>query len=686
MGLPRFENRYPVLETQKVNDRSRGEEALAKTIGAVADESIKTVEEIETNKSQAMYVHAVANIEQAKTNSQIRLLKNPEQASRIEDDMDSSIDAIRTNAYVNSADRSKLDAYASMASQNIALKAVETDVRQSKIVAGTKHFMDFPDQLKAHQDLLLHGQDEEADQLQESMITNIKNLALTGAITPKQAGTSMEMLGKSVDNVGSYFKYLGNSETTARDYHTLISSPINRGRIDNAGTPSNESTNWLMQHHNDDQTIQNIQETILSDKKLPFEAFSKLSYHQQVDLQLTSQGKQQADGIINSNEPFPSILKESQLLSTQEDTVSKAKKKTLDNYISDLTNGNYLQAIARTSQGGAIMQNFVNKNAAINSNYMDASDREAALAQNKNDMMQQAVAYGYAHHIPDEYIKPMSAVDLTNMENGFKLNQDPMIVLKTLGQYSKTNQAYVANSMATPSQRLITQALSNVDQKIISPTEQLDLITANQGRSYHEISYPDKVHDSTLSARIGSNLTKQQQLLKYQYGADGETLTNSMVETTLNLAKYLAYKNGDLGMSNWSKWTDQASKIYQNSFQAESGVNYMVNANQLPPGLTTNDLSTLADYATHSAYESIHPGEKPAQFYAAQSANPLVMRITSTNNIEAVDQNGSVYFSQPYTMNILAHARKEAKTRQEQRSFEASKDYEKNRQMYSFVD
>lgn len=79
------------------------------------------------------------------------------------------------------------------------------------------------------------------------------------------------------------------------------------------------------------------------------------------------------------------------------------------------------------------------------------------------------------------------------------------------------------------------------------------------------------------------------------------------------------------------------------------------------------DLSDLATYVVNQGLEKIHEGRSDAEFEAATSKNPLTMRITATHQVEAVDGNGDVYFSRPYTPSMVEHARMENKTIEEQR-------------------
>jgi len=628
-----------------------------------------------------MYIHSVSNIEQLKTTSQMRMLEHPDQAQRISDDMESAVDQVKQMAYVNKQDRAKLDYYASTSTDGIALKATEATVKQTQLMSAYTHYANWPDQLKAYQQALISGDEKTANDLQQGMLTSLKGLVQTGAITPEQAGSSIKTMHGVTEIAADHLAMYGNPNTTARDYHTVTSSPFNQNQTANANAPVNGTSQWLTNYYNQDKSFQGVEADIHAGNLPNPEAFDSLPAAQRQHAILSMQGVRVANGIINSGEPMPAIEKAYQELSSPGRVLSyqdKATRNVLGNYINDLKNGNYMSVIGRTPQGGAIMQNYVNRNAAIQNSPIDDTQKTALMAANKNDMVNAAVSYGESHHIPSEYIRPIPATDLAQMENGFKLNQDPAIVLQTMAQYNKANQAYIANSLKDPTQRLIAQTLSYAGNGV-KPTDQLDFIAANQsGRNYDAIKYDASgLNDNKLRTRIASNLKDQLSLLGQQYNfMDGQTFQGSMIDSTLKYAKYLAAKNNDFSMSSWSKWVDQASAIYKNSYETQSNTNYMVNPKQLPQPMTSSELDMLAGYATAKGYESLQKGVTPAVFESMQSRNPLKMRISPTNNIEAVDQNGKVYFSEPFNSNLIQHAKADTARREDERKKAVAQAYE----------
>lgn len=678
--IPQLNETQPILNVQQVNDRSSGHQAFAQVLSKLSEATEKQAEKINEEQSQAMYIHSVSNIEQVKTTSQMRLLEHPEYASRISEDMQASVNQIKEMAFVNKGDRGKLNAFADGASDEIALKATATNVHQTQLISAFSHYANWPDQLKAYQQALVSGDENKATDLQSGMISTLKGLVQTGAISPEQASSSLKTM-HSVSEIASDHLQMFGGNTTARDYHTVTSNALMKGSPSNPNAPSNQNSNWLINYYNQDKSFQGVLADI-SNRHLPNpETFDSLPPSQRQHALLAMQGTQIADGIINSGEPYPIIEKTYQELNTSGRVLGyrdQATRNALETYMKELADGNYLSAISVTPQGGGIMQRFVNRNAAIQNSNINDSQKMNLLMQNKNEMVNAAVSYGESHHIPPELIKPIPSTDLAIMQNGFQLNQDPSIVLQTLGQYNKANQAYVAASLKTPEQRIIAQAISYMGNGV-KTSDQLDFIAANQeGRNYDAIKYESSgVNDGKLKTRIISNLTNQVKFLTQQYNfMDAQSFQGAMVNSTLKYAKYLAGKNNDLTMSNWAKYVDEASAVYKNAFEQVSNTNYSVNPKQLPVPLNKGDLDVLAGYVTNKGYEALHEGINPSVFDSMQSRNPLKMRISPTNNIEAVDQNGAVYFSQPFTTNLLSHARKDMDAREVMRKKAISDAYE----------
>jgi hypothetical protein len=81
-----------------------------------------------------------------------------------------------------------------------------------------------------------------------------------------------------------------------------------------------------------------------------------------------------------------------------------------------------------------------------------------------------------------------------------------------------------------------------------------------------------------------------------------------------------------------------------------------VNQNQLPGHIGKPELDLLSEYAVNKGYEKLQAGRTEGEFLAASRVNPLFMTLSPTNDVQAVDANGTVYFSTPYNEHLLSAA------------------------------
>lgn len=675
---PQLSESQPVLNTVNVSSGAEGYEAFAKTLGALGEVAGEKAKEMASDESQSMYINSVANIEQIKTSAQINMLHNPDQAPKIAEQTAAAMDMVREGAFVNKKDRNRLNAYITGASDDIELKATSVEVHQRQRQAAFTHYANWPDQLKAYQEALLTDHDK-AEKLKEAMIASLHGLVTIGALTPEQAGSGMKTMQDVVGLAQDHYSVYGNPNSTAQDYHTVTSNPLAPGGA-NTTAPINASTGWLIDYHNSDKTFQGVLAAI-SNRMLPNpEAFDSLQPAQRQHAMMAIQGAQIADGMINSGQPFNVIQHTYDSLNEKNRVLSyrdQATRNALGNYLNQLKNGNYLSVIGQTPVGNAILGDFNMRNSAILNSPIDNEKKSQMLLQNKNKMVDEAAAYGEGHHMPDDLIQPIPMTDVALAEQGFELGKDPSVVLQVLGQYTKANQAYVASAMKNPDQRMVVSA-AYLSGDEIKPQDKLDFIAANQkGRNYISKNIEESTNDKTLMTRIATNIAPALKIISQNYDFENaQVLQNSMLNTTLKYAKYLAYKDNNIGATDqsgflspasWKKYVDQASKMYGSSFRQQSGTNWIVNPNQLPTQLTDHELDVLADHVTNEGYKYLKEGRSSAEYESAIGRNPLRMIVSPNNHLQAVDGNGKVYYTMPFTSNTVPFAEESKKKREEDR-------------------
>lgn len=673
--IPQIQDSQPVLSPVNVNSKASGYEEFAKTLGNLGEKAEAKTEEMASDQSQAMYINSVANIEQIKTKAQISMLEHPDQSIKIAQQTNTALEAVSQNAFVNKKDRLRLKSDVNSATNDMALKSATTEVKQRQLESAFTHYANWPDQLKAYKSALMNDH-VKAESLKNAMISSLHSLVSTGSMTPIQAANQMKTMQDVVGLAQQHYEMYGSGETTAKDYHTLTSNPLDQ-QADDSTAPINHSTGWMINYYNNDKSFQGVLADI-SQRRLPNpEVFDSLEPAQRDHALMAMHGTQVADGMIKSGEPYSSLEHTFKSLDETGRVLSykdQATKNALGTYLAELKNGNYLNIMGQTPAGNAIMRDFVTRDSAIRNTPIADDQKGQLLLQNKNQMVSASIAYADAHHIPRQYVQPIPQADVAQVQNAFALGQDPSSVLSTLGQYTKQNQAYLANAMKDPGQRMIVQtaALSGGD---VPYQDQVDFIAGNQtGRGY-PTGIKGEIPDNTLKARIYANLKEPMRIIAQNYDPQqAQTLQNAMLTTTLNAAKYYAMKDNNQTMetkgfnifgtaSGWEMYVDKAAKFYNSSYTQKSGSNWIVNPKQLPAPMSNGDLDNLAHYAITQGndYVSSHLGDERYNQMAGRGS--LKMIITPTQDIQAVTPNGEVVFSTPYTDNLIPHAVSENKKR-----------------------
>lgn len=662
MAIPQFQDEQPILKGVEVNSKASGYDAFGKVLGELSGVAAQKTEDLAQEQSNAVFVHTVANIDQLKTDSKIKMLQHPDQASKISQAMTESTDAINQAVSVNKSDRTKLGKYAQDSMNDVRVDAARTGVHQTQLMAAYTHYANWPDQLKAYSEALIQDP-ENAETLKNAMMSTLRGLVSVGALTPEQAGSGIKTMGNMVDIARDHMNLYGNPNATAQDYHTTTSNILNKNPAHNINSPINENTAWMVNYYSQDRSFQGVLSDIYN-RRLPNPSvFDSLQPAQREHAILSMQGVRQADGLINSGSPLPQIQgmydelnKRGRVLNYKE----QATRNSLGVYLGKVNSGEYLDAINTTPAGGAIMQNYVNRNAAIANASMTNEQKMSALLSNKNDLVSNAVSYGYGHHFTPDKIQPIPKGDIATIEAGFQNGQDPQVIINKMSEYSRENRPWIAQALKDPIQKvaLNTVALSTT----VKASDQLDFLAANQkGRSYADINDTQaktNLSDPKLSGLLATdpNFKNAMDLINNQYDPyQTQTINQALVKSALNYVKYQAAKNNDLSMANKDDYIKKAAELIADSYPKISSTNYVLNGKQL--GLTFPEYDVLANYVIDQANTYLREGVKESIFWSANSRNQLKMTVSPTNEIQAIDTNNKVYWHAPFSTDLLGAAK-----------------------------
>lgn len=658
-AIATYSSNQPILTDTPIASAAKGSEALAQSFGEVAKSASEISADLEQDKSSAMYTQAVSNMQQVKNDAHIQMIQNPGHAQTIADNAKNSIQTINTSAYVNRGDRQRLGINSIDANDELELKAAQVTQEQNKLQGAYSFYASLPTTMQAYQDALIKNPDQ-AESIKNGMISTMHGLVMTGALTPHEAGSTIQTMGDLVGAAQDAHNVYGNSAATAQDYHTTTSSPLNQS-TQNAGAPINQNTQWLIDYHMQDTSLRGVLSDI-TNRTLPDpQTFMNLSDTDRQHAMLAINGTKVADGMINSGAPYPQIsnaYNEMTQKGLKLGYQAEATKNALGMYVNNLKNGNFLQAISTTPAGGAIMQNYNNRQAAIqNDPTLDDGQKAQMSYWNKNNLVNKAASYGVATHTPSNLIQPIPKSDVAMMQSAFDTNGKPENLLGVLNDYSKDNKMWAANALKTPEQHLITQSIAMAGDEL-PPQNSIDMIAANRkGMDYSKITDDKDVSDVALKGQIATALSDQTKFLITQYGvSDGIKLQNAMIDTSTKFVKYQAAKNNDLTLSNATSYIHQAAAFYKESYPIQSGSNYAFNPRQV--NLTSQQADALASYAIGEGHKHIQGDVSESQYRVAvyRGSNPLSMTISPTGHVIAQDSNGNIYFDKPFSPKLVSAA------------------------------
>jgi len=682
---PQLKESQPILSPVNVSSGASGHEAFAKTLGNIAEKAAEGAEKIASEQSNAMYLSSLANIDQLKLSAQTLIATDPANSTKYAEIMRDSVDKVQTSAYVNAGDRQKLKRYAGTTTNSVELEAVKKTVHQAQIGAEYEHYKNWQFQLGALRQTAVSGDQAKFDSLKDSMVKQIDNLVSTGAMTPLQGKAAIESMTDAVSLAKDVHDFYQNTDKhSAENLHAVMANPYDPNQTGNINYPADQDSTWAINYHASDRTFTGMQNDLQSHQMPNIQDYENLTPLQRQQLKLEYNGVRRADGLIDSNAPLPKIESRLNELEGKTDYASVAERKNLKGYINDLKSGNSQKLMARTAIGGRIVRDYTDKQSYLSnqlqktdsSNKDEIANIKAQMAKNKNDYVNKSVAFAEAHHWPT--VHPIPKEDVETVRGSFNLGANPQEAIRVLNQYSLQNQVYVAEEMKDPKQKVIVQTISMGGGRV-TDQEKMDFIAANQPRAYKEIDLKtnDQITDDYLKNVINTNITGAIKLINAQRNPqEAVALNGKLIEAGVNYAKYISEKKGQFSMSKDGSIfgsinnTGQVVQFINSAYEPMSGANYIVNKKQVD--LEKAQMDYVAQYAIENGYEYLRSKTSPTEFSQLQSAAPLTVTVTPTNNLIARDANGNIAYKAPLTSDLVAHAAIEMEKLRKKRIKESS--------------
>ncbi|WP_010597616.1 hypothetical protein [Rickettsiella massiliensis] len=521
-------------------------------------------------------------------------------------------------------------------------------------------------------------------------------------ITPKQGGVLFKTLSHSLDRVQALHQLYQNPNARSADLQKVLASPFAQN-IDKANTPISQDILHLQNHYDMDLTMQGVKSDLVKGQPINPLAWMKLTPDHLNEVVLFGQGVQKAQGLFNNGENWQLLKQRLSELDTKNGLLTQAEKgerAALQHLLNGFTSGEYAQVIQQTPQGQAILKGYAQ-------NYNSVDPRAAY-----NDYISRSVQLGHAMQIDNHFIQPIPNDLKLQAQSAFIQGADPDTLLQVLSHHDPNNKVYLAASLQKPLQQEVAYT-AGLLQGNTDPAFLRQLILANQtGQDFSKVGVINKsdsgVDDKSLKNNLIAQLYSQSgwfsshwnalrdnpkhdssDVLDYLGQSGDPSRTLSVVNMAMNYVKYQGLIHNDLALKDINKYMQTFNDNFTRAYQISKGDGYTFNTKAL--GITDSEAAYLAQHVKEEAYEALgfnispikpfktvveesqglfpmtstgtviakevwqHIKNPLAEFFNLDR-NPLTITNTPDGLIIAVDQAGTVVYSQPYTDSLLHYA------------------------------
>lgn len=669
----------PILSPVQVNSKAQGFEDFAKTLGSIATSSEEEAEKIADEASNAGLMQSAAQLQTVKTDAQIRMIENPDQADKVSQQTSGLLDSLGKNAVVNKTDRLRLKSMINTDWNDLRLKAADVTHSQNVKDVANNFWDNYPEVKKSIDDAVTSGNLKKAQELEEALHETARSAAHLGAISPEQLGNISKSISTTYDRASDMATMMGNPDASAQDFHTVMASPFNKGTFENINYPVNGHTQWMSNHLNYDRTMSGQYAALYSDGNVNWGVVLNSSAADFNDFKMQVAGVNEAKGAIHSGMPFSQIENRAKALEAKPKLtpMETGFTKYVKGFRNELENGDgYLRMMSQTTMGARFTQDYYQQKVSIDNAFIRTPDEKfQAQRDNENNYIGNMIALGQSQHVDPSLIRPIPQQTVSSVKSAFIKDAPVSEAISQIAYIKPQYRAYLASAMEKDNQK-VSVFLAGATIGKADTTFQAQLLEANQNRDYSALLKSEK--DDTKTADIWNDISSDRsitQLNKYFAKLPGgDSINDGFKASAVNYVLYRAAKEGDININGKSQYINDFIQNVNKGFDIQTGARYLFNNADL--GLRNVDFDYISDYAISQAYRNIHQGRTEADFQSYIDLNPLHATNTPDGRIvvidksghAAVDVHGHEAFDQPYTSNMLHAAHENAESIQKDMS------------------
>lgn len=692
-AVAQFENSQPQSHLPAVNDKSAGYKALADAFGEISKVSFKAAGDIAEAKSNASLQQSADYTEKLKTQAQIQMIQNPADADKIAKASEYTNDSIKKSAYVNRADRQKLDWMINRNDDSLNLKAAQTSYEQNKRNIANQYWDSYPTAMKQATDAMNKGDMKTAEIVLDTLHKNAQSAASIGAISPEQLGkihtTTMQLYDRAMDLHTSGL----DGDMTAEQFHAATGSPFASNSMDQIGQPVDHNTQWMAQHYQSDRTVQGQFNALYSGQPINVGTIAGASDADYQKFVAASQGVNYVKGSIAAGTPFNLIQSRMNALLSKPTALTPREEgavnywKSFNNRLG--TDNAFYGVLGQTVLGQQYAANHTAQAESLRATKSGA-DLASALRQNDNDYIGQNISLSHALHMDYHYIKPIPSEWINEVKSSFQKDAPVLPALQRLEYINPEYRAYLADAMPRPHQGVAVwvagltmgktdssfQAdLIHANQEDVSPLAQMDK-KGGAGLENEKTSLMTSAKESvgTKPENIWNDIVNNNDDMKavYTYMAKmpgGSTSQDGFRQMAVNYVYDQAQRAGDYNIENKDQYIKNFTTNIEKGFNLYRNDRAIINLSDIPIA-RTQDVDHLTSYVLSEAYKRLHVGQTESQFQASIDLNPLMVISTPDHRLVAIDRygraavtaDGHEAFDMPYTSKMLAAAQANTET------------------------
>ncbi len=680
--LAQFDNTQPLAKLPTPNDKSAGYKALADAFGDISKAAVKIGGDVLDEKSNASFMQSADMAEKLKTQSQIQMLKDPESATKIAAATEYTADTIKKTAYVNKADRQKLNWMIDRNQDSINLKAAETDYTQTKRNLANTYWDSYPVIMNQAQAALQKGDLKTAQNSLDSLHTNAQSLARIGAISPEQLGKIHTTTLQMYDRSAQLIQQLNNPNgMTAEQYHSATSSPFDSSSTDMIGQPVDHNTQWMANHLQTDRTVQGQFNALYNGQPINVGVLSTASDTDFQKFTAALQGVNYVKGAIAAGTPFNLIQARMNSLESKPSGLTPSEDaavKYWKNFNNRLgTDSAFYGVMGQTVLGQQLAAEHQSQAQSLAATKSGA-DLQTALRQNDNDFIGKNISLAQAgFHMDYHNIKPIPSEWINEVSSSFQNGAPVLPALQRIEYINPEYRAYLADAMPKAHQGVAVWVAGMTMGKTDS-SFQADLIHANQEavpplgtkgeNDKSSLITSGKESVGTKPDNIWNNIINNNADMKdvYQYMArlpGGDRTLAGFRQMAINYVNDQAVRSGDVSLEHLDDYVQKFATNIEKGFNLYKTDKAIINLTDIPVA-RTQDADHLTNYVLSEAYKRLHQGKSESEFQASLDLNPLMVVSTPDQRLVAIDRygraavtsDGHEAFDMPYTSKMLAAA------------------------------